>query len=80
MSGSALSSRSSCHDNHDDHVHDKHDNAHDMMITMSMVVNSDDHDHGRYHTHDQGCINRVMYSHPELTLDHVLTTAYVIIF
>ena len=28
----------------------------------------------------QRCINRGMCSHPELTLDHVLTSAYVIIF
>ena len=35
----------------------------------------------RAHSHwSQGCINRGMCSHPELTQDQVLTSAYVIIF
>ena len=32
------------------------------------------------HLHEQGCIFRLMCSHPELTEDHVLTSAYVKIF
>ena len=34
----------------------------------------------QWHIHDQGCIFRLTCSHPELTEDHVLTSAYVKIF
>ena len=33
-----------------------------------------------YNCHTQGCIFRLTCSHPELTQDHVLTSAYVKVF
>ena len=55
-----------------------------MRQKITIGLNSDDDDDEKNHVDDddvdQWCTIRLTCSHPELTKDHVLTSAYVIIF